>query len=96
MTGDRLTAQDAKEAGLVSKVFPVQQLVQEAIILADRIAKNSPLILKTVKVGVQILLILDVSLLKKSVSAAYETTLTQGLEAERQLFQSTFATVIFM
>lgn len=50
LSGDRLGAQEAKEDGLVSKVFPVQQLVGEAVLLADRIAKNSPLIVKTVKV----------------------------------------------
>ncbi|PIC54848.1 hypothetical protein B9Z55_003932 [Caenorhabditis nigoni] len=77
LTGDRLSAQDAKEVGLVSKVFPTQQLIAEAVILADRIAKNSPLIVKTVK---------------KSVNSAYETSLNQGLEVEKHLFQSTFAT----
>ncbi|EFP00951.1 CRE-ECH-7 protein [Caenorhabditis remanei] len=77
LTGDRLTAQNAKEVGLVSKIFPTQQLVSEAVILADKIAKNSPLIVKTVK---------------NSVNSAYETSLNQGLQIEKQLFQSTFAT----
>lgn len=77
LTGDRLTAQDAKEVGLVSKVFPTQQVVREAVIIADRIAKNSPLIVKTVKTAV---------------NSAYETSLSQGLQLEKHLFQSTFAT----
>lgn len=77
LTGDKISAQDAKEVGLVSKVFPVEQVVNQAVLLADRIAKNSPLIVKTVKA---------------SINAAYETSLAQGLQTEKHLFQSTFAT----
>ncbi|CAL2027990.1 unnamed protein product [Caenorhabditis brenneri] len=77
LTGDKISAQDAKEVGLVSKIFTVQQVIPEAVLLADRIAKNSPLIVKTVK---------------SSINAAYETSLSQGLQTEKHLFQSTFAT----
>ncbi|CAI2292509.1 unnamed protein product [Caenorhabditis sp. 36 PRJEB53466] len=77
LTGDRMNADEAQRAGLISKIFPVSQLVQEAVRLADRIARNSPLI---------------VGLIKKSINGAYETSLKQGLNLESQLFQSTFAT----
>ncbi|CAI5451393.1 unnamed protein product [Caenorhabditis angaria] len=77
LTGDKFNAVEAKTIGLVSKIFPVAELVQETIKLADRIAKNSPIIVQTVK---------------KSVNLAYETTLAQGLQSEQHLFQQTFAT----
>lgn len=31
LTGDTLTAQEAEKAGLVAKVFPVEQVLQQAI-----------------------------------------------------------------
>lgn len=42
LTGDRISAQDAKQAGLVSKIFPVETLVEEAIQCAEKL----PAILK--------------------------------------------------
>lgn len=77
LTGNMITAKEAKEAGLVSKVFPPNTLVDEAIKLADKIAEQSPLI---------------VSMAKEAVNKAYELTLSEGLEFERRVFHSTFAT----
>ncbi|VDD95092.1 unnamed protein product [Enterobius vermicularis] len=77
LTGDRISAAEAKERGLVSKVFPVNEVVPEAIKVAEKIAEHSPLI---------------VAMAKESVNAAYETTLKEGLAMEKRLFYNTFAT----
>ncbi|GAB1292856.1 Enoyl-CoA hydratase, mitochondrial [Apodemus speciosus] len=77
LTGDRISAQDAKQAGLVSKIFPVERLVEEAIQCAEKIASNSKII---------------VAMAKESVNAAFEMTLTEGNKLEKKLFYSTFAT----
>uniref|UniRef100_A0A673SZ41 Enoyl-CoA hydratase, mitochondrial n=1 Tax=Suricata suricatta TaxID=37032 RepID=A0A673SZ41_SURSU len=77
LTGDRISAQDAKQAGLVSKIFPVETLVEEAIQCAEKIASNSKII---------------TAMAKESVNAAFEMTLTEGNKLEKKLFYSTFAT----
>uniref|UniRef100_A0A0N4ZT28 Probable enoyl-CoA hydratase, mitochondrial n=1 Tax=Parastrongyloides trichosuri TaxID=131310 RepID=A0A0N4ZT28_PARTI len=77
LTGNMITADEAKNAGLVSKVYPPETLVSEAIKLADKIAEQSPLI---------------VSMAKEAVNKAFETTLYEGLNFERRTFHTTFAT----
>jgi enoyl-CoA hydratase len=77
LTGDKLSAEDALKRGLVSKVVPSSELVNEAVKLAEKIAANSPLI---------------VQMAKESVNRAYESTLQEGLLFERRLFHTTFAT----
>ncbi|CAD6184367.1 unnamed protein product [Caenorhabditis auriculariae] len=77
LTGSRITAHEAKDAGLVNRVYPAADLVAETIKLAEKIAEKSPIIVQTIK---------------ESVNSAYETTLNQGLRMERRLFHSTFAT----
>jgi len=80
LTGDRIPAEEALKRGLVSKIFPADQLVNEAVKLGEKIAGNSPLI---------------VGMAKEAVNRAYETTLQEGLLYERRFFHTTFATVIF-
>ncbi|CAL8366443.1 enoyl-CoA hydratase, mitochondrial [Gadus morhua] len=77
LTGDRINAQEAKQAGLVSKVCPVDQLVPEAIKCGEKIAANSKLVS---------------AMAKEAVNAAYELTLAEGNRLEKRLFHSTFAT----
>ncbi|XP_054155354.1 enoyl-CoA hydratase, mitochondrial-like [Oppia nitens] len=77
LTGQQITAQDAANWGIVSKVFPTDKVVEEAIKLGERISKNSKIIN---------------AICKESVNNAYETTLKQGLATEKRLFHSTFAT----
>ncbi len=48
-TGDRISADEAKELGLVNKVVEDSDLIEEAKILADKIAHKSPLTLKLLK-----------------------------------------------
>lgn len=77
LTGDQISAQEAEKWGLVSRVFPADQVVDEAIKLGEKIGKNSKLI---------------VSLAKQSVNASFETPLAEGLKSEKRLFYATFAT----
>ncbi|XP_033319992.1 probable enoyl-CoA hydratase, mitochondrial [Bombus bifarius] len=77
LTGGQITAEEAEKCGLVSKIFPAEKLVAEAIKLGEIIASHSQLI---------------VSMAKESVNTAYETTLKEGLHFEKRMFHGTFAT----
>ncbi|KFM75757.1 Enoyl-CoA hydratase, mitochondrial, partial [Stegodyphus mimosarum] len=77
LTGNQFTAAEAEKWGLVSKVFPADKVVEEAIKLGEKICTNSKLI---------------VAICKDSVNNAYETTLQEGLKIEKRYFHSTFAT----
>ncbi|XP_012257316.2 uncharacterized protein LOC105686767 isoform X1 [Athalia rosae] len=77
LTGNQISAVEAEKSGLVSKVFPPDQLLAEAVKLGERIATHSQII---------------VSLAKDSVNRAYETTLQEGLRYEKKIFYGTFAT----
>ena len=58
-----ISATEAKEAGLVSKVYPAEELVDKAVAAADKIASHSKLITQ---------------MCKQATNAAYETTLSEG------------------
>ncbi|XP_035721617.1 probable enoyl-CoA hydratase, mitochondrial [Vespa mandarinia] len=77
LTGNQITAEEAEKNGLVSKVFPSDKVVQEAIKLGEKIASHSQLV---------------ISMAKESVNMAYETTLQEGLHFEKRMFHGTFAT----
>ena len=77
LTGRQMDAAEAERCGLVSRVVPAADLVDEAVKTADRIAGMSRPV---------------VMMAKEAVDAAYETTLAQGIMFERRLFHSTFAT----
>lgn len=47
--GDQITAQEAVDVGLCNRVVPGDQLLDEAVSLAQRIAQKSPLTLKLLK-----------------------------------------------
>ena len=77
LTGRMMDAAEAERAGLVSRVVPADQLVEEAIKVAGVIAaKSRPIAMMT----------------KESVNRSYETTLAEGVRFERRLFHSMFAT----
>jgi enoyl-CoA hydratase len=77
LTGRFMDAQEAESSGLVSRVVPAKKLKEEAMAAAHKIAEKS--LLATMAV-------------KDSVNRAYETTMAEGINYERRLFQSLFAT----
>jgi len=77
LTGERMTAQQAMDNGLVAKVYPADKLVDEAIKMAQIIAGKGRV---SVMMG------------KEAVNAADELSLQEGLRFERRLFHSLFAT----
>ncbi|KAM0682284.1 putative enoyl-CoA hydratase [Mitosporidium daphniae] len=77
LTGRMITADEAKAAGFVSRIFPSETLVDESIKVAETISEYSKL---------------TVSLAKEAINSAMEMPLSQGLLFERRLFQATFAT----
>jgi enoyl-CoA hydratase len=77
LTARFMDAAEAERANLVSRVVPADQLVSEAIKIAERIAALSPV---------------AVALAKQAVNRAFETTLVEGVRHERALFLSLFGT----
>lgn len=77
LTGRFMGAEEAESSGLVSRVVPAKKLKDEAMTAANKIAEKS--LLATMAV-------------KDTVNRAYETTLAEGIQYERRLFQSLFAT----
>jgi len=71
-----MDAAEAERAGLVSRVVPLADLMNEAMKAAGRICELSlPVVM----------------LAKESVNRAFETTLAEGVRFERRLFHSGFA-----
>lgn len=77
LTGRMMDAIEAERSGLVSRVVPAADLVEEAVKAATTIAKLSQPI---------------VTMAKEAVNRAFETTLSEGIRFERRLFHATFAT----
>ncbi|MBV6635060.1 MAG: enoyl-CoA hydratase [Mameliella sp.] len=77
LTGRFMDAEEAERAGLVSRVVPTKQLMEETRSAAEKIAEKS---------------MISAIACKESVNRAYETTLSEGLLFERRLFHALFAT----
>jgi enoyl-CoA hydratase len=77
LTGRMMDAEEAERAGLVSRIVPTGELLDEAVKTAAKIAQLSRP---------------SVFMAKEAVNRAYETTLSEGLRVERRLFHSLFAT----
>ena len=76
LTGRVMDAEEAERAGLVSRVVPGEELLDEALKVGGQIAELSqPAIAKA----------------KAAVNRAYQTTLAEGVRFERESFYATFA-----
>jgi enoyl-CoA hydratase len=73
----RLSAAEAYQFGLVSRVVAPEAYLDEALKLADEVASKAPVALR---------------LAKEAVNKAFETTLSEGVAFERRLFYMLFAT----
>jgi Enoyl-CoA hydratase/carnithine racemase len=72
-----MDAAEAERCGLVSRVVPAADLIEEAVKAASTIAEMSlPAVMMT----------------KESINRAFETTLSEGIRFERRVFHAMFAT----
>ena len=77
LTGRNMSVEEAERAGLVSRIVPAEDLVEEAVSLARSICGMSrPAVL----------------LAKEAINRAFESTLKEGILFERRAFHATFAT----
>lgn len=77
LTARMMDAVEAERAGLVSRIVAADKLMEEALAAATVIASMS----------------LPVAMMvKESVNRAYESSLADGIQYERRMFHSTFAT----
>ena len=77
LTGRFMDAQEAERSGLVSRVVPNKDLLNEARKTAEKIAEKSQI---------------AVIAAKDAVNRAFETTLSEGVLYERRVFHSLFGT----
>jgi enoyl-CoA hydratase len=77
LTGRNMDATEAERCGLVSRVVPLERLMDEAVAAAEKIASLS----------------LPITMIaKEAVNRAFETPLAEGVLFERRTFHATFAT----
>ncbi len=77
LTGRIMEAEEAERAGLVARIVPAFDLLEDALAVAAEIAAMSrPMTMIT----------------KESVKRAFETSLAEGLRFERRMFHASFAT----
>ena len=77
LTGRLIDAVEAERAGIVARIVPADELVEEALKVAAVIAAKS----------------LPVSMMvKESVNRAFEVNLAEGVRFERRVFHAAFAT----
>ena len=72
-----LSAQEAVQLGLVNRVHPVSDYLNEAVKFAEEIASRAPLAVRAAK---------------KMINASYESFLAHGLAEEKQAFYNLFNT----
>lgn len=77
LTGRMMDAEEAERSGLASRIVPTDDLVEEALKIAGKIADLS---------------MPSVMMAKEMVNRSLETTLAEGVRFERRLFHSLFGT----
>jgi len=77
LTGRMMDAHEAERAGLVSRVIPAADLLNEALKVAEGIASLGRI---------------AICAAKEMVNQAYESTLTEGVHFERRMFHAMFST----
>ncbi|WP_306579927.1 enoyl-CoA hydratase [Pseudomonas sp.] len=77
LTGRLMGAEEAERAGLVARIVPQAELVEEALKVAATIAS------KSIPVSMMV---------KESVNRAFEVTLSEGVRFERRVFHAAFST----
>jgi enoyl-CoA hydratase len=77
LTARFMDAAEAERSGLVARIVPLDQLLPEALKVAEKIGSLSAP---------------SVAMAKEAVNVAFETTLTEGVRLERKIFYSLFAT----
>jgi enoyl-CoA hydratase len=77
LTGRMMDAQEAERSGLVARVVPLADLMDEAMKVAETIASMS---------------LPATMIAKESVNRAFEGSLAEGIRFERRVFHSLFAT----
>ena len=78
LTGDMFGSDEALSSGLVARVFPHDELMTETMKCAEKICAMSQPI---------------AAMAKEAVNESYESGLRTGIEFERRLFHSSFATL---
>jgi enoyl-CoA hydratase len=76
LTGRPMTAREAMDFGLVSKIAPVELFLEEAKNIAREIAKKSPI---------------AVGLAKEAILKTFDMTISEGLQFERKNFYMLFS-----
>ena len=77
LTGRRMGAEEAERSGLVSRVFPADELVDKTVEIAQQIADFSQI---------------AATMVTETVDRSYELTLSEGVLFERRAFHAMFAT----
>jgi len=77
LTGRMMDAEEAERSGLVARIIPADDLMEEVMKTATEIANFSAP---------------SVMIAKEQVNRGFETTLAEGLRFERRTFYSLFAT----
>ena len=77
LTGRMMEAEEAERSGLVSRIFPADELVDNAVAIAQEIASKSQV---------------AATMVTEVVDRAYESSLSEGVLFERRAFHALFAT----
>lgn len=76
LTARQMGSAEAEQSGLVAQVFAKEELLEQTLAAAEKIAEKS---------------LTAVMMIKESINRAFEVSLAEGLRFERRLFHSVFA-----